>query len=99
MEAVRKCWNPNLQSLISWVLACLRNMQTGYYRGDNIYNLIAVLNYNMNQTVKRKGSAIFIHIAKKNYKQTAGCIALKKGDLIKLLKKIKKNTRIKISAN
>jgi L,D-peptidoglycan transpeptidase YkuD (ErfK/YbiS/YcfS/YnhG family) len=53
----------------------------------------------MNPTVKRKGSAIFIHIAKKNYKPTAGCIALKKGDLIKLLKKIKKNTRIKISAN
>jgi L,D-peptidoglycan transpeptidase YkuD (ErfK/YbiS/YcfS/YnhG family) len=69
------------------------------YRRDNIYNLIAVLNYNMNPTVKRKGSAIFIHIAKKNYKPTAGCIALKRGDLIKLLKKIKKNTRIKISAN
>ena len=69
------------------------------YRRDNIYNLIAVLNYNMNPTVKRKGSAIFIHIAKKNYEPTAGCIALKKGDLIKLLKKIKKNTRIKISAN
>jgi len=69
------------------------------YRRDNIYNLIAVLNYNMNPTVKRKGSAIFIHIAKKNYEPTAGCIALKKGDLIKLLKKIKKNTRIKISTN
>jgi L,D-peptidoglycan transpeptidase YkuD (ErfK/YbiS/YcfS/YnhG family) len=69
------------------------------YRKDNIYNLIAVLNYNMNPTVKKKGSAIFIHIAKKNYEPTAGCIALKKGDLIKLLKKIKKNTKIKISAN
>ena len=69
------------------------------YRRDNIYNLIAVLNYNMNPTVKRNGSAIFIHIAKKNYKPTAGCIALKREDLIKLLKKIKKNTRIKISAN
>ena len=69
------------------------------YRKDNIYNFIAVLNYNMNPTVKKKGSAIFIHIAKKNYEPTAGCIALKSGDLIKLLKKIKKNTRIKISAN
>jgi L,D-peptidoglycan transpeptidase YkuD (ErfK/YbiS/YcfS/YnhG family) len=69
------------------------------YRKDNIYNLIAVLNYNMNPTVKKKGSAIFIHIAKKNYEPTAGCIALKKGDLIKLLKKIKKNTIIKVSAN
>jgi len=69
------------------------------YRKDNIYDLLAVLNYNMNPIFKNKGSAIFIHIAKNNYEFTAGCIALKKGDLIKLLKKIKKNTKIKISIN
>jgi L,D-peptidoglycan transpeptidase YkuD (ErfK/YbiS/YcfS/YnhG family) len=28
--------------------------------------------------IKNKGSAIFIHVAKKNYKKTAGCVALKK---------------------
>jgi L,D-peptidoglycan transpeptidase YkuD (ErfK/YbiS/YcfS/YnhG family) len=69
------------------------------YRTDNIYNLIAVLNYNINPTIKKKGSAIFIHIAKNNYRSTAGCIALKKLDLIKLLKNIRKNTKIKISVN
>jgi L,D-peptidoglycan transpeptidase YkuD (ErfK/YbiS/YcfS/YnhG family) len=69
------------------------------YRKDNIYDLLAVLNYNMNPIFKNKGSAIFIHIAKNNYEFTAGCIALKKGDLIKLLEKIKKNTKIKISIN
>jgi len=69
------------------------------YRKDNIYDLLAVLNYNMNPIFKNKGSAIFIHIAKNNYEFTAGCIALKKGDLIKLLEKIKKNTEIKISIN
>ena len=66
------------------------------YRKDNLYDLILVLNYNINPTIKNKGSAIFIHIAKKNYEPTAGCIALKKEDLIELLKKIKKNTKIKI---
>jgi L,D-peptidoglycan transpeptidase YkuD (ErfK/YbiS/YcfS/YnhG family) len=39
-----------------------------------------------------------MHIAKKNYSPTAGCVALKKNDLIKLLEIIKKNTKIKISA-
>jgi L,D-peptidoglycan transpeptidase YkuD (ErfK/YbiS/YcfS/YnhG family) len=68
------------------------------YRNDRIYDLLAVLNYNTNPVVKNKGSAIFIHIAKNNYKPTAGCVAVKKGDLIKLLQKIKKNTKIKISA-
>ena len=59
------------------------------YRKDRIYDLVAVLNYNTNPVIKNKGSAIFIHIAKNNYKPTAGCVALKKVDLIKLLKIIK----------
>ena len=66
------------------------------YRKDNLYDLILVLNYNTNPIIKNKGSAIFIHIAKKNYEPTAGCIALKKKDLVELLKKIKKKTKIKI---
>ena len=64
------------------------------YRIDNIYDLILVLNYNMKPTTKNKGSAIFIHVAKKNYKRTAGCIALKKIDLSYLVSEIRKNTRV-----
>jgi L,D-peptidoglycan transpeptidase YkuD (ErfK/YbiS/YcfS/YnhG family) len=67
------------------------------YRNDNLYDLVAVLNYNTNPVVKNKGSAIFIHITKNSYKKTAGCVALKKKDLIKIISKIKKNTKIKIS--
>jgi L,D-peptidoglycan transpeptidase YkuD (ErfK/YbiS/YcfS/YnhG family) len=67
------------------------------YRNDNLYDLILVLNYNANPIIKNKGSAIFIHIAKRNYKKTKGCIALKKKDLIELISKIKKNTKIKIN--
>jgi L,D-peptidoglycan transpeptidase YkuD (ErfK/YbiS/YcfS/YnhG family) len=66
------------------------------YRKDSLYDLILVLNYNVNPIIKNKGSAIFIHIAKKKYEPTAGCIALKKKNLIELLKNIKKNTKIKI---
>ena len=47
------------------------------YRNDNLYDLIIVINYNMNPIIKNKGSAIFIHIAKNYYKKTKGCIALK----------------------
>ena len=67
------------------------------YRKDNIYDLILVLNYNMEPIVKNKGSAIFIHIANKNYKKTAGCIGLKKSHLINIIKKIKKNTKVIIN--
>ena len=67
------------------------------YRKDSLYDLILVLNYNVNPIIKYKGSAIFIHVAKKNYKKTKGCIALKKKHLIELISKIKKNTKIKIN--
>jgi L,D-peptidoglycan transpeptidase YkuD (ErfK/YbiS/YcfS/YnhG family) len=66
------------------------------YRNDNIYDLIVVLDYNMNPTIKNKGSAIFIHITKKNYTPTKGCIALSKIDLLGILNKINKKTKIKI---
>jgi L,D-peptidoglycan transpeptidase YkuD (ErfK/YbiS/YcfS/YnhG family) len=75
------------------------NLPTNYthekfYRKDNIYDLILVLNYNIKPIIKNKGSAIFIHIAKRNYKKTKGCIALKKIHLLKLITIIKKNTKI-----
>jgi L,D-peptidoglycan transpeptidase YkuD (ErfK/YbiS/YcfS/YnhG family) len=66
------------------------------YRKDGIYDIIVVLNYNMNPVIKKKGSAIFMHIAKKNYSKTLGCIGLKKSDLLEILNKLKKNNKIKI---
>ena len=68
-----------------------------FFRKDRIYDLILVLNYNMNPIVKNKGSGIFIHVSKRNYKKTAGCIALKKTHLIQLVKEIKKETKIIIN--
>jgi L,D-peptidoglycan transpeptidase YkuD (ErfK/YbiS/YcfS/YnhG family) len=67
------------------------------YRKDNIYDLILVLNYNMCPTIRYNGSAIFLHIMKNKYKKTKGCIALKKADLLKVIEKIYKNTKIKIT--
>ena len=66
------------------------------FKKNNTYDILIVLNYNMRPTIKNKGSAIFIHVAKKNYKKTEGCIALKKSDLLKIIKKLKKNTLVKI---
>ena len=67
-----------------------------FYRKDNLYDIIVPLNYNTNPIIKNKGSAIFIHIANNSYKRTAGCIGIKKNNLIKLLSIIKKNTKVKI---
>jgi L,D-peptidoglycan transpeptidase YkuD (ErfK/YbiS/YcfS/YnhG family) len=64
------------------------------YRKDSFYNIIIVLDYNLNPIIKNKGSAIFIHVANKNYKSTQGCIALKQNDLLKLIELIKNNQKI-----
>ena len=67
------------------------------YRSDNTYDIILVLNFNLNPIRKNKGSAIFIHIARKNYKRTAGCVAVSKRDLKRIVKKINKKTIVNIN--
>ena len=67
------------------------------YREDNIYDLFIVIKYNYNPVFKKKGSAIFIHVAKKNYSYTKGCIAISKKDFFKILPSINKNTKISIN--
>tara|TARA_B100002051_G_scaffold263572_1_gene287431 strand:+ start:1491 stop:1982 length:492 start_codon:yes stop_codon:yes gene_type:complete len=66
------------------------------YRTDNIYDIIVVLNFNMNPIKKNKGSAIFIHVAKKKFSPTKGCVAIKKNELKKLLENISHKSIIKI---
>ena len=67
------------------------------FRKDNIYDIILVLNYNMSPAKKNKGSAIFIHVAKNNFKKTEGCVAIRKPSLIKLVKEIRSKTKVTIS--
>jgi L,D-peptidoglycan transpeptidase YkuD (ErfK/YbiS/YcfS/YnhG family) len=66
------------------------------YKKENIYDIVLVLDYNMNPIIKNKGSAIFIHVAKKNFKKTEGCIALRKIHLLKIINLLESNTKVKI---
>ena len=67
------------------------------YRSDNTYDIILVLNFNLNPIRKNKGSAIFIHVARKNYKRTAGCVSVSKKDLKRIVRKINKKIIININ--
>ena len=64
-------------------------------RRDFKYDLLIPIKYNFKKPLIGKGSCIFIHLTR-NYKSTAGCIALKEKDFLILLKLIKKNSKIKI---
>ena len=65
-------------------------------RNDNKYDLLIPIKYNFKKPVIGKGSCIFIHLTK-DYKPTAGCIALKKKDFLIMLKLVKKDSKIRIS--
>ena len=66
------------------------------FRRDYKYNYFIVINYNTKNKISNKGSAIFIHLTK-NYKPTAGCLALKKNDFLILAKILDKKNKIKIN--
>ena len=66
------------------------------YRNDNIYDIILVLDFNLNPVRKNKGSAIFVHIAKKKYTSTEGCVAISKKNLKNMIKNISHKSKIKI---
>ncbi len=67
------------------------------WRKDNVYDIIIVTSHNIKPTIKNKGSAIFIHCSFSDDRNTAGCIALKKKDLVFLLKNLGYKTFIKIN--
>ena len=67
-----------------------------FYRKDNIYDILINIKYNHFPIVKNKGSAIFLHLSKKKYKATNGCIGIKKKDFLKILPLINDKTKILI---
>ena len=66
------------------------------FRKDHKYDLFIPIKYNFKKRILKKGSCIFLHLTK-NYKPTAGCIALNIKDFIILLKLIDKKTKIHIA--
>jgi|TARA_X000000950_G_scaffold279068_1_gene371056 L,D-peptidoglycan transpeptidase YkuD (ErfK/YbiS/YcfS/YnhG family) len=90
------CDDPNSKKYNKLVKLPFNYSYEKLFKKENSYDIILVLNYNMNPIKKNKGSAIFIHVAKKNYKKTDGCVAIKKIYLLKILKKINIYTKVKI---
>lgn len=64
---------------------------------DHLYDIVAVIGYNDDPVVSKKGSAIFLHLAQDNFNPTAGCVALQtEKDLRTVLKQCDSSSRIKI---
>ena len=59
------CNDPNSKNYNKLITYPFNSTFEKLFRKDNIYDVIMVLNYNMKPVIKKKGSAIFLHISKK----------------------------------
>jgi len=55
------------------------------WRSDGLYDIVGVLGWNDAPVVRRRGSAIFLHAARLDYRPTEGCVALALADLQRVL--------------
>jgi L,D-peptidoglycan transpeptidase YkuD (ErfK/YbiS/YcfS/YnhG family) len=58
------------------------------WRTDGLYDLVVELGYNDDPPLAGRGSAIFLHIARADLGPTAGCLALRREDLLTVLAEI-----------
>lgn len=55
------------------------------WRDDHVYDVVVVLGYNDDPVIAGKGSAIFLHVAREDFRPTEGCVACRLDDLLDLL--------------
>jgi L,D-peptidoglycan transpeptidase YkuD (ErfK/YbiS/YcfS/YnhG family) len=67
------------------------------WRADALYDLIVVLGYNDGPVVAGAGSAIFLHVAAPDSRQTEGCVALAEPDLRAVLARVASGSALEIT--
>ena len=55
------------------------------WRADGLYDIVVVVDHNVRRRGRGHGSAIFMHVAEAGYGPTAGCVALRREHLTRLL--------------
>ena len=66
------------------------------WRADHLYDLVVVIDHNQRPRVRGAGSAVFLHLARADFAATAGCIALRRADMLRLVARLGRATRIRI---
>lgn len=66
------------------------------WREDGVYDLIVPLGYNDSPPVAGKGSAIFMHLSRPDWRGTEGCVALAQADMLTILSRLQPDSQIEI---
>lgn len=65
-------------------------------RDDHLYDIIIEIDHNTVPRIARRGSAVFLHLARDGFKPTAGCVAMRRPAMLRLLARLGPRTRILI---
>ncbi|MBC6497806.1 MAG: L,D-transpeptidase family protein [Alphaproteobacteria bacterium GM7ARS4] len=55
------------------------------WRADTLYDILIILGINDKKIIKKKGSALFIHLAQPHRQHTHGCVALDRRNMLHLI--------------
>ena len=64
------------------------------WRGDGLYDVVFVLDWNIAPRRAGRGSAIFLHCAKPTMSPTLGCVALRPADMRRLLPRLARHVTV-----
>jgi L,D-peptidoglycan transpeptidase YkuD (ErfK/YbiS/YcfS/YnhG family) len=65
-------------------------------RDDHLYDFIIEIDHNTNPRIAGRGSAVFLHLARKDFSPTAGCVSMTRPAMLRLLKRLGPETKIVI---
>jgi L,D-peptidoglycan transpeptidase YkuD (ErfK/YbiS/YcfS/YnhG family) len=65
-------------------------------RGDGLYDICLVLDWNITSRRRNRGSAIFFHLIKPGYEPTAGCVAVSLANMRRLVRYMRKGTIVRV---
>ncbi len=65
-------------------------------RDDRLYDAVLVLDWNIRQRRRNKGSAIFLHLARPGFAPTEGCIAVSRRTMARLLPLLSRQSVVRV---
>lgn len=90
------CDAPEHPSYNRLVRAPFRPSHEDMRRDDGLYDICLVLDWNVTARRRHAGSAIFFHLIRPGYEPTAGCVAVAKRDMLRILPCLRRGTVVRV---
>ncbi|WP_313194793.1 L,D-transpeptidase [Shinella zoogloeoides] len=90
------CDEPKHPSYNRPVDAPFRQSHEELARKDELYDICLVLDWNVTARRRNAGSAIFFHLIRPGYEPTAGCVAIARRDMLRILPHLRRGTVLRV---